>query len=194
MAGINLLPWRAERRKQKQQEFFSITALALLTMAAVLLFVHFHISGSIDYQNQRNEYLKSEVALLDQKIKEIENLETKKKRLIAKMEVIQQLQLSRPEIVHLFDELARTTPEGVQLTEITQTDKLLVMNGIAQSNARVSVYMRNLDLSPWLQDAVLNVIEAKAETRDKKEQRGSKFTLQVRQTTDSQQGQGKNPS
>jgi type IV pilus assembly protein PilN len=194
MAGINLLPWRAERRKQKQQEFFSITALALLSTAAVLLLVHFQIGGSIDYQNQRNEYLKSEVALLDQKIKEIENLETKKKRLIAKMEVIQQLQLSRPEIVHLFDELARTIPEGVQLTDVTQTDRLLVMNGIAQSNARISVYMRNLESSQWLQDPVLNVIEAKAESKDKKDQRGNKFTLQVRQASENKQGQGKSPS
>lgn len=194
MAGINLLPWRAERRKQKQQEFFSITALALLSTAAVLLFVHFQIGGSIDYQNQRNEYLKSEIALLDQKIKEIETLETKKKRLIAKMEVIQQLQLSRPEIVHLFDELARTIPEGVQLTDVTQTDRLLVMNGIAQSNARISVYMRNLESSQWLQDPILNVIEAKTESKEKKDQRGNKFTLQVRQTSENKQAQGKNPS
>jgi type IV pilus assembly protein PilN len=193
MSGINLLPWRAERRKQKQQEFFSITALALLSTAAILLFVHFQISGSIDYQGQRNEYLKSEVALLEQKIKEIEDLEIRKKRLIAKMEVIQQLQLSRPEVVHLFDELARTIPEGVQLKEFTQADKLLTINGVAQSNARVSVYMRNLEFSPWLQDPILTGIE-KTENRDKKDQRGNKFGLQVKQTTDTKQNQGKNPS
>lgn len=194
MSGINLLPWRAERRKQKQQEFFAITALALLLTATCLTLVHFHISGAIDYQNQRNEYLKSEVALLDRKIQEIQDLENKKKRLIAKMEVIQQLQLSRPQIVHLFDELARTIPEGVQLIDLAQADKLLTINGVAQSNARVSVYMRNLEASSWLQDAVLNVIEVKPENKDRKDQKGSKFTLQVKQATETNQSQGKNPS
>jgi type IV pilus assembly protein PilN len=190
MAGINLLPWRAERRKQKQQEFFTITALALLFTAAVLIVVHFQIGGMIEYQNQRNQYLQSEVALLDQKIKEIEELEAKKKRLIAKMEVIQQLQLSRPEIVHLFDELARTIPDGVLLIDLAQADKLLTINGVAQSNARVSAYMRNLESSPWLQDPVLNVIESKQDSKDKKGQRGNKFTLQVKQSGDSKQSSG----
>lgn len=187
MAGINLLPWRAERRKQKQQQFFSITALALLLSAGILLFVHLQIQSMIEYQNQRNKLLETEVALFDKKIKEIEELEAKKKRLISKMEVIQQLQTSRPEIVHLFDELARTIPEGVYLSDFTQADKNLTMNGIAQSNARVSAYMRNLESSPWLQDPMLNIIESKLDAKDKKDQkdqRGSKFTLQVRQAGD----------
>jgi type IV pilus assembly protein PilN len=187
MAGINLLPWRAERRKQKQKEFFTITALALGLSAAALAFVHMQIDAMINYQNQRNKYLESEVALFDKKIKEIEELEAKKKRLISKMEVIQQLQTSRPEVVHLFDELARTIPDGVHLVDLTQIDKNLVMNGVAQSNARVSAYMRNLGSSPWLQDPMLNVIESKPEGKDKslpREQRGSKFTLQVKQAGD----------
>ncbi len=201
MAGINLLPWRAERRKQKQQQFFSVTALALLLSAAVLMFVHFQIQSMVEYQNERNKFLETEVALFDKKIKEIEELETKKKRLISKMEVIQQLQTSRPEIVHLFDELARTIPEGVYLSDFTQSDKNLTMNGVAQSNARVSAYMRNLESSPWLQDPMLNVIESKQDAKDKKDQkdlRGSKFTLQVRQTgektADPKDSQRKKPS
>lgn len=187
MAGINLLPWRAERRKQKQKEFFTVTALTLGLSAAALAFVHMQIDAMINYQNQRNKYLESEVALFDKKIKEIEELEAKKKRLISKMEVIQQLQTSRPEVVHLFDELARTIPDGVHLVDLTQMDKNIVMNGIAQSNARVSAYMRNLGSSPWLQDPMLNVIESKPEGKDKnvpREQRGSKFTLQVKQAGD----------
>jgi type IV pilus assembly protein PilN len=188
MTGINLLPWRAERRKQKQQEFFSITALALLATVAVMMFIHYQISRMIEYQNQRNQYLRSEVALLDQKIKEIQDLEAKKKRLIAKMEIIQQLQLNRPEIVHLFDELARTIPEGVLLIDLAQTDNILLINGIAQSNARVSGYMRNLESSPWLQDPILNVIEAKQEGKDKKEPQGAKFTLQVKQANEKNSG------
>lgn len=201
MAGINLLPWRAERRKQKQQEFFSITALSLLVTVGILAFVHLQISGMIDNQNKRNEYLQSEITLLDRKIKEIEELEAKKKRLIAKMEVIQQLQMSRPEIVHLFDELARTIPEGVLLTDLTQTDKLLTINGIAQSNSRISVYMRSLDASPWLQDPVLSEIVAQQElNKGKKDIRGNKFTLQVKQSSetkdskDSKNNKGKKPS
>jgi type IV pilus assembly protein PilN len=193
MAGINLLPWRAERRKQKQQEFLSITALVLLSAAAILIFVHLQIAARIDYQNERNKYLQSEVALLDKKIKEIEELETKKKRLIAKMDVIQQLQSSRPEIVHLFDDLARTIPEGVVLIDLDQKDKNLIINGIAQSNARVSAYMRNMASSPWLQDPMLNVIEAKPESKDKKNQ-GSKFALQVKQATEKKDAKGKKSS
>lgn len=201
MAGINLLPWRAERRKQKQQEFFSITALSLLVTVGILAFVHLQIGGMIDNQNKRNEYLQSEMTLLDRKIKEIEELEAKEKRLIAKMEVIQQLQMSRPEIVHLFDELARTIPEGVLLTDLTQNDKLLTINGIAQSNSRISVYMRSLDASPWLQDPVLSEIVAQQElNKGKKDIRGNKFTLQVKQSSetkdskDSKGNKGKKPS
>jgi len=183
MAGINLLPWRAERRKQKQQQFLSFTALALLLSAAVLMFVHFQIDSIIGYQGQRNKLLETEIAQFDKKIKEIEELETKKTRLIAKMDIIQQLQSSRPEIVHLFDELARTIPEGVFLSDLTQSDKNITMNGIAQSNARVSSYMRNLGSSPWLQEPMLSIIESKQDPnkKDQKDLRGNKFTLQVKQ-------------
>lgn len=194
MAGINLLPWRAERRKQRQQEFFSLTVLAVLATVAVMLLVHFYISQMIEYQNQRNRYLQSEVAVLDQKIKEIQDLDAKKKRLIAKMEIIQQLQLNRPEIVHLFDELARTIPDGVVLLDLAQTDNNLLINGVAQSNARVSGYMRNLESSPWLQDPILNVIEAKQGARDNKEPQGAKFTLQVKQANEKKENPGNNPS
>ncbi len=192
MAGINLLPWRAERRKQKRQEFFSIAALALLFTVGVLMLIHFRISRMIEYQNQRNQYLQSEVALLDKKIKEIQDLEAKKKRLVAKMEVIQQLQHNRPEAVHLFDELARTLPQGIVLLDLAQTDNLLVINGMAQSNARISGYMRNLESSPWLQDPILNVIEAKKENKEQKE--GAKFTLQVKQANEKKEAPGGKPS
>lgn len=197
MAGINLLPWRAERRKQKQQEFFSITALSLLVTAGILAFIHWQISGMIDNQNRRNEYLQSEISLLDRKIKEIEELEAKKKRLVAKMEVIQQLQMSRPEVVHLFDELSRTIPEGVLLTELIQNDKLITLSGIAQSNARISAYMRGLDASPWFQDPVLSEIVAQQELKGKKDIRGSRFNMQVRQsneTKNNKDNKGKKPS
>ena len=187
MSGINLLPWRAERRKQQQKEFGTLTGLALLATAAGMLLVHFQVEGRIDYQNQRNEFLNAELVQIEQKIKEIEDLEVRKRKLISKMEVIQRLQSSRPEIVHLFDELARTLPEGIQLTEIAQTEGTFTINGIAQSNARVSAYMRNIEASPWFEDPVLSVIETKTDPRDKADSRGSKFTLVVKQTTTSEQ-------
>jgi type IV pilus assembly protein PilN len=195
MARINLLPWRTELRKQRQKEFFSITAAAMLSAAAVFCFVHYCIGSMIDYQTQRNKYLESEIALLDKKIKEIEELETKKKRLIAKMEVIQRLQASRPEIVHLFDELARTIPEGIYLTDLSQAENNLTMNGMALSNARVSAYMRNLESSPWMKEPLLNIIETKQETKDSKKVRGgNRFTLQVKQGSDKADNQERKSS
>ncbi|MDD5035394.1 MAG: PilN domain-containing protein [Methylococcaceae bacterium] len=183
MARINLLPWRAELRKQQQKDFITAIGLSVTLTLALMLFVHTHYSTRIEYQNERNAFLTQEIAVLDQKIKEISELESKKKRLIAKMEVIQQLQSSRPEIVHLFDELARSIPDGVYLSDLTQADKNLTVNGMAQSNARVSAYMRNLESSTWLKEPVLNIIETKIDNKDKKE-RGSKFTLQVKQSSE----------
>lgn len=187
MSGINLLPWRAERRKQRQKEFFSLVGLALFLTVAILFFVHSHIDSLTSHQEGRNRYLQSELDLLDKKIQEIEDLEGKKKRLLAKMDIIQQLQSSRPEIVHLFDELSRTIPEGVYLIDLTQTEKGLQMNGIAQSNARVSAYMRNLEASRWLKEPQLSIIEFKPDKQEKQDDRrnrGSRFTLQVRQASD----------
>lgn len=187
MARINLLPWRAELRKQQQKDFAAAILLGLALTAAIFLTVRSQIAAQIEYQTQRNQFLASEIAILDGKIKEIQDLETKKKRLLAKMEIIQQLQSSRPEIVHLFDEIARTVPEGVFLNDMTQSDKSLTLNGFAQSNARVSAYMRSLEASPWLKDPVLNIIEAKDPGKDTKKGR-SRFTLQVKQGTDKSQG------
>jgi type IV pilus assembly protein PilN len=194
MARINLLPWRTELRRQRQKEFVAITLAALLSNAALLCFVHYFIGSMIDYQSRRNQYLESEIALLDKKIKEIEELEARKKRLIAKMEVIQRLQASRPEIVHLFDELARTIPEGVYLTDLTQLENNLTMNGMAQSNARVSAYMRNLESSPWMKDPLLNIIETEQEANNSRKARSNRFTLQVKQGSDKADKQEKKPS
>lgn len=182
MTGINLLPWRQERRKRQQRQFAVVTGGALAATALALMLVHANINQRIEFQQQRNRFLTGEIAALDNKIKEIQELEKQKKSLIARMEVIQKLQVSRPEVVHLFDELARTVPEGVQLVDLTQTDRLIAINGIAQSNARVSVYMRNLDLSPWFQEPSLLVIESSAAGKDRQGRHMSRFTLQVTQT------------
>ncbi len=192
MARINLLPWRAELRKQQQKDFAAAIMLGLALTAAVFLLVRSHIGSEIEYQTQRNQFLQSEIAVLDGKIKEIQNLEAQKKKLLAKMEIIQQLQSSRPEIVHLFDEIARTVPEGVFLNDLTQSDKNLTINGFAQSNARVSAYMRSLEASPWLKDPVLTIVESKDPGKDSKKGK-SRFTLLVKQGNEklADKGQGK---
>jgi type IV pilus assembly protein PilN len=194
MARINLLPWRAELRKQQQKDFLAAIALAAIVTFGLFLVVRTHIASEIDYQGRRNQFLTGEISVLDQKIKEIQDLEGKKKRLLAKMEVIQQLQSSRPEIVHLFDALARTLPDGVNLSDLAQADKNLIINGYAQSNARVSAYMRNLESSRWLKDPLLNIIEAKADAKDTRKERGSRFTLQVKQGTEKPEAKAKGAS
>ena len=146
-----------------------------------MLLVRLEISQRTDYQTRRNQFLTGQIAQLDRKIEEIQELDKKKKNLIARMEVIQKLQVSRPEVVHLLDELAKTTPEGVQLTEFQQTDRTIAITGVAQSNARVSVYLRNLDLSPWFQEPALQIIESKPEGKERKARQLSRFALQVKQ-------------
>lgn len=141
MTKINLLPWREELRRQKKQDFITAIGLSVLATIAILGMVHFYIEGLKDYQERRNKMLQDEIALLDKKIKEIKDIEEKKHKLLAKIDVIQKLQESRPEIVHLFDEVARTTPEGVFLTKFTQAASSLTFNGKSQSNARVSAFM-----------------------------------------------------
>ena len=162
MARINLLPWRAERRKLRKKEF--IVMLGLAVAAGVLLsflIVSFY-SGRISSQTARNEYLRGEIAKVDGQIKEIEALDQKKSKLLARKEVIEQLQSNRSQMVHLFDSLVRTIPDGVALTGIKQEGDILTLSGRSQSNARVSTYMRNLESSGWMTNPDLNVIEAKA--------------------------------
>ena len=177
MARINLLPWREELRKQRQREFGVMVAGALFITLLLGFYVHLHISGMIDHQKARNGFLKKEIALMDQKIKEIKELEKIKAKLLARINIIQELQSSRPEIVHLFDELVTRTPDGSYLTEVKQSGKSVTINGRAQSNARVSSYMRNVDASQWLGSPSLQVIENKDNTGTG----FSHFTLRVKQ-------------
>ena len=163
MARINLLPWREDLRKQ-QQDFLMGIGLVVIVTLLILGGVHMYIQGLQDYQRMRNQMLQSEITVLNKKIKEIKDIEQKKNKLLTKIEVIQQLQESRPQIVHLFDELPRTTPEGVYLTKFNQAGNNLTFNGKAQSNARVSAYMRAIEMSPWLMAPRLNVIKSKEKT------------------------------
>jgi type IV pilus assembly protein PilN len=159
MAKINLLPWREELRKQKQREFIISSGGGAVVAALFVLLAHFHIDGLIENQNQRNAFLQAQIEVLDQRIGRIKELEKMKADLLARMNVIQELQRSRPESVHLMDELVRTLPDGVYLKTFTQKDRSLEMNGVAQSNARVSDYMRNIDASEWLTAPRLDQIQ-----------------------------------
>lgn len=165
MARINLLPWRAERRKQRQQEFFAMLGLAAVLAVLVSFLIVMYYGGQVEGQMQRNEYLRQEIALVDQQIAEIEELDKKKNNLLSRKQVIEELQASRSQMVHLFDQLVRTIPEGVRLNSIKQTGQELTLEGYAQSNARVSSYMRNLEESGWMSNPDLTIIETKGEDR-----------------------------
>ena len=166
MARINLLPWREELRTQRQQDFMVAIGIAAAFTCFVFFLVYLQIEEMKQYQQKRNTYLQNEISLVDKKIKEIKDIEDKKRQLLTKIEVIQQLQESRPQIVHLFDELAKSTPEGIYLSKFKQTGAALVLDGKAQSNARVSAFMRGVDASPWLDMPVLQVITGKGKQKD----------------------------
>lgn len=159
MAKINLLPWRDELRKKKKRDFFSTMALASLVAIGAIACVHWYIDNLKAYQEQRNKLLEQQIALLDKKIVQISAIEEKKSKLLSKIDLIHRLQESRPEIVHLFDEIPKATPDGVFLTKFTQVGSELVFEGKSQSNARVSAFMRAIDVSPWLEVPRLDVIQ-----------------------------------
>jgi len=181
MPHINLLPWREELRARRQKEFGVLAGVAVLLMGVIVGGVHLQYNNWIDFQKKRNDFLESEIKKLDKKIEEIQRLDEQKQNLIARMEIIQQLQSSRPEIVHVFDELVQTLPEGVYFQKITQQGREFTIQGIAQSNARVSSLMRELDGSDWLEDPGL--LEIKADDKAGGEQfRLSSFGLKIKQT------------
>ena len=183
MAKINLLPWREELRKQKQKDFLNAIVLSILVGFIILGLIHTYIEGLKAYQEQRNQILQHEIALLDKKIIDIKDVEEKKSKLLAKIDLIQKLQESRPEIVHLFDEISKTTPDGVYLTKFTQTGSELIFEGKSQSNARISAFMRAIEASPWLQAPTLTVSQSSAkESPDKTDtEQLSDFMLRARQ-------------
>ncbi|MEE8343234.1 MAG: PilN domain-containing protein [Gammaproteobacteria bacterium] len=177
MAHINLLPWREQLRAKRQREFmFALVGGAVIACLLVAL-VHLRLQGIINAQEHRNQFLSDAIAELDISIEKIKDLESTKNKLLARMNIIQELQRNRPLSVHLADELVRTLPEGVYLSEIIQEEDKLTMSGIAQSNARVSAYMRNIDASDWLHEPALGVIK----TNEVKGQRIATFTLRAAQ-------------
>jgi len=162
MARINLLPWRAERRKLRQKEFMTMLGLSAAAGVVLWFLINSYYNNQISGQNERNAYLQDQIAQVDKQITEIDQLDKKKAKLLARKEVIEQLQANRSQMVHLFDSLVRTIPDGVILTSIKQEGDKLTLEGRSQSNARVSTYMRNLEGSGWMSKPDLSIIEAKA--------------------------------
>jgi type IV pilus assembly protein PilN len=172
MPRINLLPWRVAERKRRQQQFAGASVAAILAGLAVTFAIWLTVGGWISNQEEKNRILKDEIAKLDKQITEILGLENQKQRLIARMDIIEKLQSSRPEVVHVFDQLVRTLPDGVYLTYVKQNGKRLELKGVAQSSTRVSAFMRNIDASTTLGNPELEVVETK-----KNATLGSDFTL-----------------
>ena len=179
MAKINLLPWRQERRAEQQKQLLSITGLSVVLVLLVIVATHLEISRQVGSQLKRNTYIKAEITKVEKQLTEIRSLGKDKHQLLDRMKIIQQLQQNRPEVVHLFDEIARQIPEGVFLISLSQKGKQLTIQGMAQSNARVSDFMRNISASEWMSDPKLDVIEA---GKDKDSVEGNrKFVLHAMQ-------------
>jgi type IV pilus assembly protein PilN len=173
MPRINLLPWREQERKIRRREFMVAACGAIVAAAVFVGGGKLVYSSWTDSQTEKNNLLKKEIVKLDSQIADIQDLETRKQRLVARMEIIEKLQRKRPEIVHLFDEIVKTVPDGIYLTAIKQSGNRLEIHGIAQSSTRVSTFMRNIDSSVWMDNPVLQVVESAKDSPTG----GSNFTL-----------------
>lgn len=160
MANINLLPWREELRAERQRNFLSSLGLSVVMAVLVLVLADRFIDMNLDAQDARNRFLAENIALVDAKVSEIRDLRSQRQLLLERMRVIQELQGNRPIIVRVLDELVRTVPDGVYYYNLTASDETLSIEGIAESNNRVSSLMRRLDRSDWLEDASLDGVEA----------------------------------
>ncbi len=168
MTKINLLPWREDLRKKKQKDFINAGVLVALIGILSVVLAHSYIEQLKIYQNQRNQLLQNEITLLDKKIVEIKDIEAKKKQLQTKIKLIQQLQESRNEAVHLLDEISKIIPEGIFLTKLTQSGHELTFEGKSESNAQISALMRAIEASLWLQKPTLLVIKLPDKTPNNK--------------------------
>lgn len=177
MTRLNLLPWREMRRKTQDTQLISVAVGSGVLMLAIVGFVWLQLGAMIEHQDRRNAFLNQEIKKVEEELKEIKELEKRRDDLISRMNVIEQLQLDRTRIVHVFDDLVRKLPEGVYLTTLKQAGTSFTISGVAQSNARVSAFMRNLDSSEWFVNPDLDVINVAAKGND----RLSQFTLRVHQ-------------
>lgn len=166
MTKINLLPWRDTYRREKNNEYYAILGVCMLIAAGIGFGGFKYAEDKVSHQTARNQLLEREIALLQEELKEIQALEETKNNLLARMEIIQQLQGQRPQIVHTFHEIATRLPDGVFLTAMKQVGtKQLVLEGRAESNARVSALMRRMDRSDYFSAPTLDVIESAKDAR-----------------------------
>jgi type IV pilus assembly protein PilN len=183
MIRINLLPHRAEKRRARQIQFAALSIISVVSGALLVGFVHVAIGTQISYQERRNEYLKQETAILDKQIAEIKKLREQTQSLLARKNVVESLQGTRSDVVHLLDQMLHILPDGVYLKTLKQTGEKISLVGYAQSNARISTLMRAIEDSPWLESPSLVEIHATSA----KGTRLSEFTLTF-QLTRSNQG------
>jgi type IV pilus assembly protein PilN len=180
MPRINLLPWREGQRKERKLAFLVALGVAVIAAIVTTFAAYLMFDSMISGQERRNQALRAQIKTLDKQIEEINSLETEKQRFIARMDVIEKLQRSRPEIVHVFDEIVKTLPDGVYLTGVKQVSagaaKRLQFDGVAQSSTRVSTFMRNIDASEWLRNPELAVVQTNKGP-------GSSFTLTADEVT-----------
>lgn len=172
---INLLPWREKRRQQMQQDFMVLLGAAAALGVLVWFTWSSHVDGEISAQKSRNTYIKKELKLLDEQIKEIKQLEQRREELVGRMETIQSLQNDRPSIVYIFDQLVRTLPDGVFYKNVERRGRQFTIAGVADSNTRISALMRNLEESPWFVNPILKTVTAVSGSE------ASAFTLTVMQ-------------
>jgi type IV pilus assembly protein PilN len=178
MPRINLLPWREQQRRERRLGFYAAIGTAAV-VGAVAAFATYLLFGSlIDAQEARNARLQVEIKVLDRQIEEINDLESQKQNFISRMQIIEMLQRSRPEVVHLFDELVKVMPDGTYLTSVVQTGSKLKLEGVAQSSTRVSTLMRNIASSQWLRNPELEVVETRKDNPG-----SSRFVLDCEQVT-----------
>lgn len=173
---LNLLPWREMRRREQDRQLLTIAIGTWLLMGVIVFYAHVHVSALIETQNKRNQFLQAEIAKVEEQIKEIAELKKRRQDLLARMNVIQQLQADRTRIVRVFDELVQRLPQGVYFSSLKQSGTNLSLSGVAQSNARVSALMRNLSSSNWFSDPELEVINVKQRGGE----RVSEFSVKVK--------------
>lgn len=195
MARINLLPWREELRKKRQQDFLIAMGAGVGLTCILFGLVYLHIESLKEYQTQRNNRVQDEITMVEKKIAEIKNIEEKKAKLNEKIDLIQELQASRPKIVHLFDELRKVTPTGIYLSSLTQKGVELTVVGKSESNSRVSEYMTAIEKSFWLTEPKLKFVKGLGKNDTKHE--ANDFTLIFKQKQDKpkdKESEGDNPA
>lgn len=177
MPAVNLLPWREEQRRKRQQRFLFGLCAAILAGATVVYAVRLTVQGLLADQQARNRAIRSEIELIDGQLEELTWIESRRDQLLTRMQIIVEMQHSRPRAVHLFHELMEILPAGVQLVEVAQNGNRVVLVGLAESNSRVAALMRNIEVSPWLQAPRLELVETAAEGGV----RSARFTIAMEQ-------------